>query len=53
MLKKAPCMFGSAIVLGLLLAVAGILLLIGIPIDRIVNNQVIGVSEMLRNAEFH
>ncbi|EGT53588.1 hypothetical protein CAEBREN_16141 [Caenorhabditis brenneri] len=42
MLKKAPCLFGSAIVLGLLLAAVGILLLIGIPIDGIVNRQVIG-----------
>ncbi|CAB11566.3 Sensory neuron membrane protein 2 [Caenorhabditis elegans] len=41
MLKKAPCLFGSAIILGLLLAAAGVLLLIGIPIDRIVNRQVI------------
>ncbi|ULT99046.1 hypothetical protein L3Y34_000415 [Caenorhabditis briggsae] len=40
--KKAPCLFGSAILLGLLLAVAGILLLIGVPIDGIVNRQVVG-----------
>lgn len=39
--KKAPCLFGSAIVLGLLLAAVGILLLIGIPIDGIVNGQVL------------
>ncbi|CAI2349440.1 unnamed protein product [Caenorhabditis sp. 36 PRJEB53466] len=41
MLGKTPCLFGSATILGLLLAAAGVLLLIGIPIDRIVNNQVI------------
>ncbi|KAF1762809.1 hypothetical protein GCK72_011072 [Caenorhabditis remanei] len=40
-IKKAPCLFGSAIVAGILLAVTGILLLIGIPIDGIVNRQVI------------
>uniref|UniRef100_A0A8R1IU14 Uncharacterized protein n=1 Tax=Caenorhabditis japonica TaxID=281687 RepID=A0A8R1IU14_CAEJA len=41
MLKKAPCLFGSAIVFGLLFAIGGVLLLIGVPLDRIINDQVI------------
>ncbi|CAI5446435.1 unnamed protein product [Caenorhabditis angaria] len=41
MVQKAPCLFGSAIVVGLIFAICGILLLIGIPIDRIVNEQVL------------